>query len=239
MNFGIIAAGEGSRLAGEGAGVCKPMIRLCGEPMIGRLLKLMAGCGAHQVAMILNPSMPEACEYVRTLAPQLGLKLDITIKATPSSMHSFYEVASMLRGHGRFVATTVDTIFRAEAFRRYVQLWENAPQQLDGIMAMTQYIDDEKPLYIDTIGDNEPITAFCDKPWPGARYVSGGIYGLDGRAITVLEDCMQSGVNRMRNYQRRLLEAGLSLVGHDMGKILDVDHVSDVVKAETFLTSEN
>ena len=93
MNFGIIAAGEGSRLAGEGAGVCKPMIRLDGEPMIGRLLKLMAGCGARRVAMILNPSMPEAYEYVRTLGPQLGLDLDITVKATPSSMHSFYAVS--------------------------------------------------------------------------------------------------------------------------------------------------
>ena len=239
MNFGIIAAGEGSRLAGEGAGVCKPMIRLDGEPMIGRLLKLMAGCGARRVAMILNPSMPEAYEYVRTLGPQLGLDLDITVKATPSSMHSFYEISSRLRGHGRFIATTVDTIFRPEAFRRYVELWENAPRELDGMMAMTRYIDDEKPLYIDTPGDNEPIDAFRDEPWPGAHYISGGIYGLAGRAITVLEECMAKGVSRMRNYQRQLLASGLSLLGHDMGKILDVDHVADVAKAEAFLNSES
>ena len=106
------------------------------------------------------------------------------------------------------------------------------------MMAMTRYIDDEKPLYIDTDGDNEPIRAFRDEAWPGAKYISGGIYGLDSKAIGVLQQCMDEGVSRMRNYQRRLLSAGLTLLGHDMGKILDVDHISDIPKAEAFLRQE-
>ena len=50
---------------------------------------------------------------------------------------------------------------------------------------------------------------------------------------------MAKSGSRMRNYQRQLLASGLSLLGHDMGKILDVDHVADVAKAEAFLNSES
>lgn len=235
MNFGIIAAGQGSRLAQEGAAACKPMIKLQGEPMIGRLMKLMTAAGAENIAIILNPAMPQAIEYVNRLSAQLPVPVEITIKATPSSMHSFYEITRMLDGKGRFIATTVDTVFRPEAFTAYARQWSQAPADTDGIMAMTSYIDDEKPLYIETAGDNEPITAFRDTPWPGVRYISGGIYGLEQSAIRVLEQCMDRGLSRMRNFQRSLLEAGLTLRGHDMGKILDVDHVGDIDKAEAFL----
>lgn len=236
MHFGIIAAGEGSRLAQEGAEACKPLIKLQGQPMIGRLLRLMADCGAEGVAIILNPTMPEALEYVNALAPELPMPLEVTVKRTPSSMHSFYEISRMLRGKGRFITTTVDTVFRPEPFRRYAEMWRNADPGIDGIMAMTTFIDDEKPLYIETAGgDDSAILAFRDQPWPGAKYISGGIYGLEQSAIDVLERCMDAGVSRMRNFQRALIDNGLRLLGHDMGKILDIDHVGDILKAEQAL----
>ena len=40
MHFGIIAAGEGSRLAKEGVEKSKPLLPICGKPMIGRLIDL-------------------------------------------------------------------------------------------------------------------------------------------------------------------------------------------------------
>lgn len=235
MHYGIIAAGEGSRLATEGAAACKPMIPLQGEPMIGRLLHLMARNGAEGIALILNPAMPEALEYVETLRPELGVPVEITVKATPSSMHSFYEISRMLKGKGRFIATTVDTVFHPDAFCGYARAWSQAPADCDGMMAVTQYIDDEKPLYIETAGESLEIKAFRDAPWPEVKYISGGIYGLDSKAIAVLEECMDRGVSRMRNFQRALLEGGLRLEGYDMGKILDVDHIGDIAKAEAFL----
>ena len=38
MKFAVIAAGEGSRLSNEGVEVPKPLVRVCGEPLIDRLL---------------------------------------------------------------------------------------------------------------------------------------------------------------------------------------------------------
>ena len=106
----------------------------------------------------------------------------------------------------------------------------------DGMMAVTDFIDDEKPLYVETDPDLN-ITAFRDERYDGARYISGGIYALNDKAIRVLEECIERGVARMRNFQRALVEAGLHLKAYPMGKILDVDHAGDISKAEAFIKS--
>ncbi len=234
MHYGIIAAGEGSRLAQEGVLVPKPLVDLNGQPMIGRLISLFADCGAESVNVVINEQMTEVRRYLESFEMPGGIPLHIKVKTTPSSMHTFHELSSMLRGKGRFIATTVDTIFRPEEFARYARAFSEAPVQIDGMMAMTTYIDDEKPLYIETDADNR-ILAFRDTPWPEARYISGGIYGLGDRVFEVLDDCIDQGVSRMRNFQRALVAAGLQLEGFRMGKIMDVDHASDLEKAREFL----
>ena len=234
MNFGIIAAGEGSRLAQEGVELPKPLVMLNGEPMIGRLLRIFESLGAGQVSVIVNERMTEVADYIRDLAPKLKMPLDLVVKSTPSSMHSFYELGRTLRGKGRFVVTTVDTIFRPDDFARYVRAFSEAPAEVDGMMAVTQYIDDEKPLYVETDAEMD-ILAFRDQSWPGAKYISGGIYGLDTGALDILDGCMERGVERMRNYQRALVEGGQRLKAFDMNKIIDVDHAGDIAKAEAFL----
>ena len=47
MRFGIIAAGEGSRLALEGSGQPKPLVPIAGVPMIERLARIFMNCGAE------------------------------------------------------------------------------------------------------------------------------------------------------------------------------------------------
>ena len=81
-----------------------------------------------------------------------------------------------------------------------------ADERYDGMMAVTDYIDDEKPLYVQT-DDDLNITAFRDERYDGAKYISGGIYALNEKAIDVLADCMERGVARMRNFQRALVDA--------------------------------
>lgn len=234
MNFGIIAAGEGSRLAQEGVPLPKPLVKIDGAPMIGRLIQIFENMGAECISVITNEKMPEVAEYLESIRPSLKADLNVTVKSTPSSMHSFHELSKSLRGKGRFIVTTVDTIFREEDFRHYAEAFAQAAPEVDGMMAVTSFIDDEKPLYVETDSEGN-ILAFRDTPWEEARYVSGGIYGLDSQAIDVLDDCIANNVARMRNFQRALVAAGLNLKAYDMGKILDVDHAGDIVKAENFI----
>lgn len=238
MNFGIIAAGEGSRLVSEGISLPKPLVHIDGQPMIGRLLHIFDSFNPERISVIVNEQMTEVREYLTCLAPDLKSELRLVVKTTPSSMHSFYELGSQLRGHGRFILTTVDTIFRREDFAGYVEAFEKARAGVDGMMAVTQFIDDEKPLYVETDAEND-IIAFKDSPWDGVKYISGGIYGLDAKSIDVLDDCLERGVARMRNFQRALVSAGLKLKAFDMGKILDVDHAGDIEKANQYLANQN
>lgn len=233
MNYAIIAAGEGSRLAQEGVAKPKPLVDICGEPMIGRLINLFCRCNAESISIIVNEQMTEVREYIESLL--LDIPLNLVVKTTPSSMHSFFELSRVIP-KGRFCLTTVDTIFREQDFRPYIEAME-ADERYDGMMAVTDYIDDEKPLYVQT-DDDLNITAFRDERYDGAKYISGGIYALNEKAINVLADCMERGVARMRNFQRALVDAGLRLKAYPMGKILDVDHAGDIEKAENFINSK-
>lgn len=240
MNFGIIAAGDGSRLVEEGVSYPKPLVPLLGEPMIGRLIRIFEDNGAGMVCIVVNGHMTDVREYVERIASRSKTEIKLVVKTTPSSMHSFYEISNFLKGHGRFIVTTVDTIFKEEDFSKYVDAFKASPDNVDGMMALTEYIDDEKPLYVNT-DDEMNITAFLDLPdgHPERRgnFVSGGIYGLCDSSVKVLEDSMAAGTSRMRNFQRALISAGLNIKGYDMGKIIDVDHADDIRKAETFLRS--
>lgn len=231
MNYAIIAAGEGSRLVQEGVQLPKPLVNLCGTPMIKRLIDIMMSCNPESLSIIVNEQMTRVREYLESLT--LPVPFRLVVKTTPSSMHSFYEVSRNF-GSGKFVLTTVDTIFRPEDFRKYVEAFE-ADDNADGYMAVTSFIDDEKPLYID-VDSRMRITAFADKPFPGVKYISGGIYGLRPQALEVLRHCMDSGVSRMRNYQRALVEAGEDLKAYPFPKIIDVDHAGDIATAEAFLS---
>lgn len=232
MNYAIIAAGEGSRLAQEGVSKPKPLVELQGEPMIGRLISIMLRCNAQSISIIINEHMTEVREYLEGL--ELPVPLNLVVKTTPSSMHSFWYLSRVIPD-GKFCLTTVDTIFREEDFKAYIDDFE-ADEDHDGMWAVTPFVDDEKPLWVE-VNDEMNITAFRDKPWDGAKYVSGGIYAMTHRAFDVLDWCIEQNISRMRNFQRALVEAGYNLKAYSIDKIVDVDHAEDIATAEDFLCS--
>ena len=221
MRFGIISAGEGSRLASEGFSQPKPLVPICGVPMIERLVRIMQGCGADKIAVIVNGENPETVSLLKSLP------VDLVVKKTPTPMHSMMELAPYLEGDS-FCVTTVDTVFSESRFRTMMDEFSRSP--LDGLMGVTSLIDDEKPLYVGVDSDMM-ITGFHDSQ-DDCAYVSAGIYALKSHALDVLRGCLESGQTRMRYFQRQLLEAGMRLKAFDMGQVVDVDHVSDVARAQ-------
>lgn len=235
MKFAIISAGEGSRLAQEGVQLPKPLVQLNGMAMIDRLIHIFAKNGAEQVVVIINNEVAQTKEHLALLKKVSEVPLEVIVKTTPSSMHSFYELSTYLKDD-KFCLTTVDTIFREEEFSRFIETFKVSDK--DGLMAVTDYIDDEKPLYIST--DEElNITGFHDARTPDCRYISGGIYCLTPKSIDTLQRCMENGMSRMRNFQRQLVADGLHLGAYPFSKILDVDHASDIEKAEAFLNGKD
>lgn len=204
--------------------------------MLERLAGIFTSCGAESISIIVNERMTDVCEFVAELTKRINVPVRVVAKSTPSSMHSFFELSRVMRCEGKFILTTVDTIFRASDFAGYVKAFEEQPSQVDAFMAVTGYVDDEKPLYVAASGESEMrVTAFKDSPDASTDYVSGGIYGLTHKAFEVLDKCMTTGVTRMRNFQRALLAEGLDVRAYLFDKIIDVDHAGDIEKAEAFV----
>ncbi len=233
IRFAILAAGEGSRLASEGLDVPKPHVEINGEKMIDRLVRIFMDNGAEEIDIITNDITPLTRNHIRELQER-GLPVRFVQKSTPSSMHSFHELVPLL-GKGKFCLTTVDTIFSEDDFRELITCFCNS--EADGMMAVTDFIDDEKPLYV-SVDEENVITGFHDT-CKGQTYISGGIYCLDERVYPVLEKCIADGQSRMRNFQRALVENGFRLQAYRFSKILDVDHVSDIAKAEEFVNRKS
>lgn len=233
MKYAIIAAGEGSRLAKEGIRNPKPLVKVKGEYLIDRLIRVFTQHGATEIVAICNEQMADVQQHLRTISQGNPL-VRFVVKSTPSSMHSMWELSRWLHDEP-FVLTTVDTIFREEEFSGYVDAFQRLVAQgdVDGLMGVTDYIDDEKPLYVET-DETLRITGFldsCEHP----RYVSGGIYGLTPKCLDTLSRCVERGESRMRNFQRALVRDGLHLKAYPFSKVLDIDHATDIEKAEVFL----
>ncbi len=232
MNYAIIAAGKGSRLSAEGIVQPKPLVQLQQRPLIGRLLDLMRDTYAESISVVVNPANPDVVQYLqRWQAAHQDVRLQICVRDTESSMHSLAVLSEVIPS-GRYILTTVDTVFRADDFRRYVDDFRHSAD--DGLFAVTSFVDDEKPLWISTDKDGY-ITRFADDE---GTYVSGGVYGLNtATSFPILRACVEAGQSRMRNYQRALLAAGLRIKACSFGKIIDIDHADDIRKAERFLAT--
>ncbi len=243
MNFAIIAAGEGSRLAAEGITVPKSMVLLDGTPLIGRLISMFEGHDASSVSVIVNEENLPTIEYLQN--SRWNVPLNLVIKSTPGSMHSLYALKPFLQG-ADFCLTTVDTVFRKDEFTAYIRAFQHN-NTMEGIMAVTDFVDDEKPLYVAT-NEKWDIINFCDSKEdlinfknlsnpPMPLYVSGGMYCLRPKALEILETVMQQGIVRMRDFQRALIQYGMKLQAFPFSKIVDIDHVTDIEKAEELINA--
>lgn len=230
MKYAVIAAGQGSRLVAEGIDVSKPLLSLGGERMIERLFRMFLNNDAESISVIINAEMKDVRRYLESV--EMPVPLNIVVKSTPDSLHSFYELSPYLQG-GKFCLTTVDTIFREADFSDYIRTFATDTSN-DALMGVTDYVDDEKPLYVKTCDDLR-IVDFLDHPEAGVRYVSGGIYGMNQQVLSLFQEAMSKGLSRMRNFQRLIVRSGLKAKAHPFTKIIDVDHESDIRTAEEFL----
>lgn len=230
MEFAILAAGEGSRLKKGGISGSKPMAILNGLPLIERLMRIFLQHGAERLHVIINEQSPDVEAFLN--ASILPVPLNVVKQSTASSLHSFHQLLPHIRSE-EFCLTTVDTVFEEKAFGNYISAF-HLSNNWDGLMAVTPFVDDESPLYVKT-NESLCITAFKDKPSAGTAYVSGGIYCLRKTVFPTVIEAVESGIQRMRNFQRLLLTNGLHIQAHPFAKIIDIDRKEDLQSAEAWL----
>jgi NDP-sugar pyrophosphorylase family protein len=232
MKAGILAAGDGSRLAKAGISTPKPLVKVGGMSLIERTMRALVDSGVDEIALIVNENMAGVAAEVERF--RLPVPVRAVIRSTPSSMHSLHELASQL-GKQRFVLCTVDSIMRSDEFRAFIRQYEMHPE-IDVLLSYTDFVDDENPLRV-AVDGHERIVGLGQAA-ASSPYVTLGLYGMSPSIFPILDRAVVEGVHRLRNFLGRVLEEGFSMSGRRISKGIDVDRPEDVQVAEAFLREE-
>ncbi len=230
MKAGIIAAGTGERLRQANITTPKPLITIGGEPLIARAIRSAAVVKAASVACIVNDVNPSVARYLRS--GSWPLPVDLIVKTTSSSMESLFELAPLL-SDDRFLLFTVDAVFRLETLQQFLTQAQ-AIEPAQGVLALTRFVDDEKPLWV-AMDAQRRIIATGDAAGP-TDYVTAGFYYFSPDVFALVETARNRKLNALRQFLGLLVESGYALYGVRVSKTLDIDYPEDIAKAEAFLS---
>jgi NDP-sugar pyrophosphorylase family protein len=231
MKAGLIAAGLGERLRAAGITTPKPLVEVADRPLIDHVLDAAAAAGIDEVACIFNDDADAVESHCRSRrgAP----RLHIVRRTTPSSMESLFTLAPHL-GAAPFLLLTVDAVFAPAVLRDFLEA-ATRYRDADAALAMTDFVDDEKPLRIAVAADAR-VTALGDAA-AASPYVTSGFYVLHPRVFAEIDAARAARLSALRQYLGHLLARGYRAYGIAIGKTVDVDRPDDIAAADAFVRS--
>lgn len=233
MSFaaGVIAAGEGSRLAASHPSTVKPLVPVAGRPLSHWVVGTLRAAGARGVTVLTNSRGGAVPPSLSAAFP--GLAFDFLSQDTASSYESFRLVSLRLaEREDAFLISTVDALVPPADVARF---WDECrAARADAGLALTAHVDDEKPLWAD-VGPDGLVTAIGDDA-RARRLVTCGLYYMTRAAAERLP--APSDHARLRDFWRSLAASGARVAGSVLSKTLDVDRPEDVLAAEAYMTAE-
>lgn len=230
---GIIAAGLGERLQGVHPGTPKPLIEVAGRPLIDWVVDGLQGAGVDRLTILHNSRGDALRPHLKKEFP--GLRWTFLRADTASSWETFRIVASALSQQSEsFLMSTVDALVARNDIMRFTKEafapWPEG-QKPTAAMALTRFVDDEKPLWAD-VGADGKITALGENA-ASRDAVTCGLYALTRAAAETMPPL--SGHSRLREFWSSLVRGGAPVRGIVLNKSLDVDRLGDIGAAEEFL----
>jgi len=228
---GVIAAGEGSRLAASHPSTVKPLVPVAGRPLSHWVAGTLRAAGARSLTVLTNSRGGAVAPSLAAAFP--GLAFDFLSRDTSSSYESFRLVSRRLaETEDSFLISTVDALVPPADVERF---WtECRAARADAGLALTAHVDDEKPLWADVDAAGR-ITALGDDA-RAKKLVTCGLYFMTKAAAARLPE--PAAHARLRDFWRSLISAGARVAGPVLSKTLDVDRPEDVLAAEAYLTAE-
>lgn len=229
---GIIAAGEGSRMQGEHPGP-KPLVPVGGKPLVHWIVSSLREAGVRSIVILLNTSGDAVRAYLEKHFTDI--RWTFLREDTPSSWESFRLVSKELaRRAESFMISTVDAVLApsdaAKFAREALSPWR-AGETPAAALAVTGFVDDEKPLWADVDAEGR-VTALG----AGSRRretATCGLYALRRSTAETLPPAEAHG--KLREFWGGLIDAGHPVRGVLLEKTIDVDRPRDVGAAEEML----
>lgn len=232
MDYVILAGGLGSRFVKEGYDCPKPLVPIFGEPMIGRLIRLLMRHGADNIYVGANARMQPLLSYLQSLKDE-GLPLVVRPIVTDNSFCTLRCASDGISG--RFIAMTCDAIFPENEFSDYEKMASDANSDV-AVMGLTRFVEDESPLYARLSGGEVADYKYGGEPFEGEVIVSAGLYALSGEIMKTV-DRLDLHPSSLSDFQRLLaVSTPVHVVPFEFSVAFDVDNPRDLHHAEEFLT---
>lgn len=227
MKAGIIAAGTGERLKKGGIFTPKPLVPICGVPIIKRTIMAAINAGASYIICIVNAIEKEIPRYIESHTWPVPLKL--IVKTTPSSMESLFNLAPFLGEP--FLLLTVDAVYPFDILKGFV----NKARLIDGdgSLAVTKFVDDEKPLWV-KMNSKKRIIKIGNDSYP-TSYITAGFYYFVPSIFDLINEAREKKLKALREFLALLIQKGYNIYGIPVSKVIDVDYPEDIKKAEAFI----
>ncbi len=146
MIAGIIAAGDGSRLAQSHPGTVKPLVPVAGRPLAHWVVDGLKATGVVEITVLTNSRGTDVAPSLSASFPDMTF--DFICADTASSFESFRLVALRLaKDNEAFLISTVDALIPPPDIERFLR--ECRATRADAGLALTRFVDDEKPLWVD------------------------------------------------------------------------------------------
>ena len=230
MSFaaGIIAAGEGSRLAASHPDTPKPLVPVAGRPLIHWIVSRFASRGASSILVVHNSRGIAIRSSLQQAFP--STRFDFITADTASSFETFTIACRRLAERAEdFLISTTDAIMPAADVERF---WTECRRaRADAGLALTRHVDDEKPLWADV--DELGLVTAVGADAGSRRQVTCGLYYMTRAAAARLPDAASHP--RLRDFWSALVRSGARVAGPLLSKTLDVDRPEDLRSAEAFL----
>ncbi|MFA6029929.1 MAG: NDP-sugar synthase [Elusimicrobiota bacterium] len=225
---GIIAAGDGTRLAERYPGLPKPLVPVGGRPLIAWAVGSLKAAGATRLTVLFNTRGDAARDWLKR-NPQ-GLRIDFLRRDTASSWESFRLVSRTLaRDAERFLVSTTDTVMSPRDAERFAR--EAFRDGADAALALTRFVDDEKPLWVDAVrGRVRAVGADAVR----RDAVTCGVYALTARTAGAMPAAAAHA--KLRDFWTELVRSGAKVRGVLLADTVDVDRPEDVAVAEKMIT---
>ncbi|HYD49019.1 MAG TPA: NDP-sugar synthase [Terriglobales bacterium] len=231
MKAAILAAGLGERLQQVGIATPKPLLPVAGKALIDHTLAGVVAAGLTTVAGIVNEIHDGVEEHCRQRWPEL--RFEWVRRTTPSSMESLFALAPLL--DEPFLLLTVDAIVAPDVLAEFVAMSRLRWPAADGVLALTSFVDDEKPLWVRRREDGRLIELGADAA--GSDWITSGFYLFRPTIFAEIEAARCQRFTALRQFLGHLLARGCDLRGAVVGKTVDVDRPEDVATAEAFIAA--
>jgi NDP-sugar pyrophosphorylase family protein len=229
MNLAIIGSNNNNGINTKESKSSRSLMKIMGEYPVERIIRIGRTNGIKKIFCLINPHEQEYKHYLST--NDFGIPLKLFTQDTENSLHSLFVLAPFLMNEPFFLVNK-DSVFTENEFAEFVT-YSLMQEDTDGTLAITRYNDDEKPICV-AMNEEDIIIKFSDYK-EGYSWETGGIYYFSPNVFNEMGYTLQAGISNLSKTLQLLITRGYILKGFSFSKIINVENVPDIVKAEDLI----